>query len=297
MNKIIIIGILLISHSTANAQTLFGIQAKAEYNATKLYNKFDAINKRGMNYAPSYNRPFAFGLNLYFKDKWNFSLDATRQIINQNYTFDFISGGPFPFDHPQQKSTTFVELKYNGVTASINRLFGQYNNKVRPFVGLGVSYNYLQYYMDAFYFTRPKDSSILGESGYNYTFLFGNGNFESNFGSSQPQVRPLSKWLYQRTDMRLAFNLGAQLQVTPHVFILFGVQGQQSMNNIETPGAITASKEGITVPIKNLGLQERYDCKYPTGTTVKVEQRLAPTYVQIAGGYLGARFQFGKIME
>jgi hypothetical protein len=84
-----------------------------------------------------------------------------------------------------------------------------------------------------------------------------------------------------------------QLQVSPHVFLLLGVQAQHSLASIEAEGEITSFSKQFQNTYKGLGLQEHYTSKYESLAPVKGGLRNTPTYVQVVGGNLGLRFQFG----
>jgi hypothetical protein len=294
MIRVILSIIICLRCISAQAQNLFGIQLTPGYRINRLYNEFDETNKGGMYYISTYNRADVIGLNLYFMDKWNIGIDYAIDVTDQNFKYEFVTGSAVPFDNPKEIKQSYVQVVYSSFSASTCRLFGNYDKKFRPFAGAIISFNNLIDYTDKFSFTRPADATM---ATYQKIYNFHNETFENESSGFSVPFMTLSKWLYKKKEVRLGLNVGAQLQLNKHLFLLFGAKAQHSLTGIETSGPITASTTGNTTTITDLGLQQRYGSKYPSGASVSNEQRLAPTFMQAVGGYLGLRFQFGSIMQ
>jgi hypothetical protein len=291
-----IISILLLLCSTAKAQVLLGLQGNYVYNHTKLYNSFDAKNTRGMKFKPSFYQQMGAGLSGYFKDKYVVELGVNKHRAVQEFTFDRPDTVVVPWNNYALLQIAHTYLLYRGITLTASRLFGTYERRLRLFAGMGFSYNNLHAYQDYHYISNAAIGIPTSQTFYflnvydGYMHQFNNSS-GSNNGN---QYRDLNKWLYKKQDMRIMANIGMQLQVSPHVFLLLGVQAQHSLASIETEGEITSFSKQFQNTYKGLGLQERYTSKYESLAPVKGALRNTPTYVQVVGGNVGLRFQFGR---
>jgi hypothetical protein len=146
MTKIFTITILLTLQYNANAQNLFGVQLTPGYRINKLYNKFDATNKGGMYYVPSYNRADVVGLNLYFKDKWNIGIDYAIDVTDQKFKYEFVPGGARPFDNSKEVKQSYLQVVYSSFSSATCRLFGNCDKKFRPSIDSSPSSIFQLYY-------------------------------------------------------------------------------------------------------------------------------------------------------